>query len=121
VTWRSEGYYVNKRMPDELGGHTQHSWGAYSYVDYQLTTRMFAGMRFDVALPTVRLQDLHAWDVVPYLTYWQSEFVYLRLQLSYGENLPYLLVDDTLARRERDGRVMLQVNFAAGPHKHEKY
>jgi hypothetical protein len=122
LTWRTEYYFVDKQTPDDADG-TRQSWGLYSYIDYQLGTRWFAGVRGDAALPTIRApfndKDI-AWDVVPYLTFWQSEFVYLRLEYRHGENIPHTKEDGTLARRT-DNRVVLQVDFAAGPHKHEKY
>jgi hypothetical protein len=57
---------------------------------------------------------------VPYITFWQSEFVYLRLEYQHGERIPYVAFDETPARRT-DNRVLFQIDFAAGPHKHEKY
>jgi hypothetical protein len=120
LTWRSEFYYVNKEMPVGGPDEVQHSWGFYSYVDYQLATRWFCGVRYDLALPTIRDNDDLAWDVVPYITFWQSEFVYLRLEYSHGEKIPYIQPDGTLAR-QADNRILFQIDFAAGPHKHEKY
>jgi len=128
-TWRTEGYFVHKEtdaIPAEFSnGWTERdgdriSWGVYSYVDFQLNARWFLGVRGDVALPTIRVEDELAWDVVPYLTFWQSEFVYLRLEYQHGQKLLYVRPDDTIGLRT-DNRVMLQVDFAAGPHKHEKY
>ena len=122
-TWRTEYFYVHKETPEDLMDGVRQSWGVYSYIDYQLGTQWFAGLRFDAALPTIRRpyddRDV-AWDLVPYLTFWQSEFVYLRLEYRHVENLPYFDAEGALARRT-DNRVLLQVDFAAGPHKHEKY
>jgi hypothetical protein len=124
LTWRTEAYYAGKEVPDIVAGtgrdKMSHSWGLYSYLMYQLSTRWFCGARFDVALPTEREADTYAWDAVPFITFWQSEFVYLRLEYRHGQEIPYLTPEDTLARRT-DNRVLLQVDFAAGPHKHEKY
>jgi hypothetical protein len=135
LTWRTEYYFVDKQTPDDPDDGERQSWGLYSYIDYQLGTRWFAGVRGDAALPTIRGQyndDKIAWDVVPYVTFWQSEFVYLRLEYRHGRNIPHVLQsggagggtenkqDGALARRT-DNRVLFQVDFAAGPHKHEKY
>jgi hypothetical protein len=117
ITWRSELYYANKELPMD---QDQSSWGLYSYLQYQLSPRWFVGVRGDVAQPTVRSEDKLAWAVAPYLTFWQSEFVYLRLEYQHGRNIPYTTPDDRLARRT-DNRLLLQIDFAAGPHKHEKY
>ncbi len=120
LTWRSELYYANKEIPSASDTTMQHSWGAYSYIQHQLNAWWFWGVRGDIGLPTIRQSDEIAWDVVPYLTFWQSEFVYLRLEYRHGQHIPYISADDTLARR-MDNRVLLQIDFAAGPHKHEKY
>jgi hypothetical protein len=130
LTWRSEGYLVHRqtttRDEDISAGWAENdgdriSWGVYSYIDYQLATRWFAGVRGDLAIPTIRTkEDVFAWDVVPYLTFWQSEFVYLRLEYRYTRNIPFQQSDESFALRT-DHRVLLQIDFAAGPHKHEKY
>ncbi len=120
LTWRSEFFYTNiERGPDAPEDFSQ-SWGMYSYLQYQLSARWFVGLRGDVAVPTERVSDDIAWGVVPYVTLWQSEFVYLRLEYRHGQNIPYTTPADTLGRRT-DNRVLLQIDFAAGPHKHEKY
>jgi hypothetical protein len=77
-------------------------------------------VRGDIAVPTIRTRDEIAWDVVPYITLWQSEFVYLRLEYRHGQQLPYERPDGSLGLRT-DNRVVIQVDWAAGPHKHERY
>ena len=120
LTWRSELYYANKEQPAGSDERSPHAWGLYSYLQNQLSERWFVGVRGDVARPTIRAEEELTWDVVPYITFWQSEFVYLRLEGQHGEQVPYTAPDGTPARRE-DNRVLLQIDFAAGPHKHEKY
>jgi hypothetical protein len=117
LTWRSEAFWVAKQRGPSAW---RRSWGAYSYLDYQLAERWFAGVRGDVALPTERESQQTTWDVVPYLTFWQSEYVYVRLQYAYTRRLPVVRPGGELVRRD-DNRVLLQIDFAAGPHKHEKY
>ena len=56
--------------------------------------------------------DLFAWSVVPYVTWWQSEYVRLRGELRHTQ-------DDALA--DPVNEVLLQLTWAAGPHKHETY
>jgi len=120
LTWRTEFYFVDKELPPDAGTVYSRSWGLYSYLQKQLSARWFAGIRGDAARPTFRQRDLVAWDVVPYLTFWQSEFVYLRLEYQYGRNLPAWSETGGFMPRT-DNRLLLQLNFAAGPHKHEKY
>ena len=53
-----------------------------------------------------------AWVMSPTLTWWQSEYVRLRLEY------------DVLGRSfvpTNEGRLFLQVTLAMGPHKHETY
>jgi hypothetical protein len=128
-TWRTEGYFVKREMAREEEGAPlglwdpdgeRMSWGAFSYIDVQLHERWFMGVRGDLALPTVREEYEMAWDVVPYLTFWQSEFVYIRLEYQHGARIPHELPSERLGLRT-DDRVLIQVDWAAGPHKHEKY
>ena len=49
--------------------------------------------------------------VVPSLTWWQSEWIYLRLQYNYVK--PNQL--------SASHTIMAQVVWAVGPHKHETY
>ncbi len=119
-TWRSELYHASRELPEDRPRRWSRSTGLYSYVQYQLSERWFSGVRGDVVLSTVRDDDAPTWDVVPYVTFWQSEFVYLRLEYQHGERIPYATPEGTLARRT-DDRALLQIDFAAGPHKHEKY
>jgi hypothetical protein len=98
----------------------------YAYLFGRLSRRWVLGLRYDNAeLPGFRdeiyepaefLEGLRDVGWTPFLTYWQSEFVRLRLQ--------YQRVDrDFISFRgpETDNRLWLQVTFAAGPHKHESY
>ncbi|MBN2495486.1 MAG: hypothetical protein JXR96_12900 [Deltaproteobacteria bacterium] len=107
LTWRSEGFWVSKE--DLESAEYDHGWGVYSYLQYQLDAVWFVGLRGDLVEP-LGSDRLH-WLVVPYATFWQSEFVYIRMEFQHGE--PFADCHDT--------RLLLQVNWAAGPHKHEKY
>ena len=106
LTWRSVWFGVNK----ETAHGWEDGWGAYSYLQYQLAEQWYAGARIDAVWPLEEERERLLWQVVPYVTFWQSEFVYIRLEVRHGEHL-----DD------HDTRVLLQVDWAAGPHKHEKY
>ena len=56
--------------------------------------------------------DLYRWGVLPYLTWWQSEYVRLRGEYGYLVNEP---------TGESENRFTLQLTWAAGPHKHAIY
>jgi hypothetical protein len=110
MTWRTELFYVNKELSHN---RTITALGGYSYVDYRLSQRFVGGVRVDVAQPPMpENTDKILWQVVPYLTFWQSEFVLFRLEFRHmdGSDL-----------EQADNRVLLQIDWAAGPHKHERY
>jgi len=83
--------------------------GMWSMFDWLFAQNWHLSGRFDWAQnPDDATQS--AWLAGPALTWWQSEFVRLR-----GEY-------DLLGRPEdTPGKLLLQVTFAMGPHKHENY
>jgi len=109
-TLRGEGY-ANRR---EEGGGTTTYTGAYASAQYQLSRRLYAGVRVDWVEP-LALPGAHTWAVVPALTFWQSEWVYLRLEWQHQR--------DAVASggTEPGNRILLQTVWAIGPHKHETY
>jgi hypothetical protein len=109
LTWRSEFYYAQKE--DAATAEWDRAWGVYSYLQGQAGAAWFLGVRGDLARPMEDTAAPLVWGVTPYVTFWQSEFVFLRLE--------YNLVHGVSATAEH--RVAFQVSWAAGPHKHEKY
>jgi len=109
-TLRGEGY-LNRR---EVGGVAVRYTGAYVSAQYQLSRRLFAGARFDYVEP-LATPGQYTWAVVPALTWWQSEWVYLRLEWQHQR--------DALAGGSRDtqNQLVIQTVWAVGPHKHEIY
>ncbi len=110
ITWRSELFYLNQQV---IGGGRINAIGGYSYLDWRVSERWIVGIRGDFAQPpTTENNDQFLWQAVPYLTFWQSEFVYLRFQFNHlqGYHLP-----------DNDNRFTLQLDWAIGPHKHERY
>ena len=104
--FRNELILSQRQKP---GGNV-NTFGLYSYIENKLNARWWAGIRFDYSeLPTD--PENHEWGISPHLTWWQSEFVFYRLQLShfernYGE-------DETV--------LWFQSVWSMGPHKHEVY
>lgn len=84
--------------------------GFWSWGELRLSQSWLVGTRYEW---TENPQDTNetAWLLSPTLTWWQSEYVRLRAEY------------DLLGQIEepRDGRFLLQVTFAVGPHKHESY
>lgn len=88
----------------ELSGH-----GGYLQANHRLDRRWVAGARADW------LDGFgdgpRRFQIAPHVTWWQSEWVRLRLQYSYLE----------AAGRDPDHTLLLQAVWAMGPHKHETY
>ena len=109
--WRSEIYQVQKETI--ITDSTIKAWGGYSYVDYKLNERWNAGLRFDYTQPfETNNSGQYTYQFVPYLTWWQSHWMRFRLQYNYKNG-------NTLT--EADHLIRLQLTWAAGPHKHERY
>jgi hypothetical protein len=106
ITLRAEGYRLHAT---ELGT-TTNRYGTFVDLNAKLTRRWVLGTRYDWVEAPRGPSDTE-WRLTPSVTWWQSEFVYLRLE---GEH------------RHSDlegGRNMLslQAVWAMGPHKHETY
>jgi hypothetical protein len=106
LTFRTEGYRFHSREP----GATTTRYGMFADLSWQVSQRWGFGGRYDyVEAPRGALA--HEWQLSPTITWWQSEFVYLRLE---GQHHHQALLPD-------EDRLLLQVVFAMGPHKHETY
>ncbi|HJR16314.1 MAG TPA: hypothetical protein VJ808_05625 [Gemmatimonadales bacterium] len=106
ITFRAEGY----RLHATQLGATTNRYGGFLDLAARTSRRWIFGARYDHVEAPRGLADTE-WRITPHITWWQSEFVYLRLE---GEH------------RHTDlegGRNMLslQAVWAMGPHKHETY
>jgi len=109
LIWRSEFLYVYKKIS---ASQIIDTYGGYSYLQYKFARNWVVGARGDVVQPfQVNNAKQYLWDVVPYITWWQSPWVRLRLEYDH--------VDGNFRKKEE--RAIFQVTFAAGPHKHDKY
>jgi hypothetical protein len=106
ITFRAEGYRLHA---DELGT-TTNRYGTFLDLQARTSRRWVFGARYDYVEAPRGLDDTE-WRVVPSVTWWQSEFVYLRLE---GEHR-----DSELGGTQN--LVKLQAVWAMGPHKHETY
>jgi hypothetical protein len=106
ITLRAEGYRLHAT---ELGT-TTNRYGTFVDLNAKLTRRWVLGTRYDWVEAPRGLADTE-WRVTPSVTWWQSEFVFLRLE---GEH----------RHTDLDGAhnlLSLQAVWAMGPHKHETY
>jgi len=130
VEWRSELYVLNRDIlaPDDSGRDTINAWGGYSYLQSKVARNLIFGVRLDYfepdskdyaetadlsLVPVAYLdKDPHRWQVGPYVTWWQSDWVRLRGEYNYGWG-------DGMEPEEHI--FWGQANFAIGPHKHDRY
>ncbi len=125
--WRTEIYKIQKEVlaPDGSGEDTLEAWGFYSYFQQKLNRTTDVGLRYDYYRPddkawggepfaplAVTSADGEQKMYSPYITYQQSPFVKYRLEWN-------ALRSKDLGQDEN--RLVFQVIFAAGPHKHERY
>ncbi|NNF38361.1 MAG: hypothetical protein HKN71_06825 [Gemmatimonadetes bacterium] len=97
--------------PTEEHDLAGHALGVWSLAELRLSRSWLVGARFDRTENPLD-PDETAWLVSPTLSWWQSEFVRLRAE--------YDLMGRSFVTG-REGRLLLQVTFAMGPHKHETY
>ena len=104
-TVRGELWQLNR----EFSGTGPARRGWYADATWKLNRRLVVGTRYD----NVQSPDTAAteWAVTPTLTYWQSEFVFIRGGWERSR-------DVFGATRDR---VTIQAVFAMGPHKHELF
>ncbi len=106
VTLRAEGY---RFRGTELGSTTTR-YGMFADLVGQVSTRWILGTRVDWLEEPRGVRNTE-WQVTPTLTWWESEFVYLRLEGRHHR----------LADGSTDNQLVFQTVFAMGPHKHETY
>jgi hypothetical protein len=105
VTFRAEGYRLRAH---ELGVPTTR-YGAFADLVARVSQRWILGARYDY-VETPRGPYSKEWQISPTITWWESEFVYLRLEGQHHHD----------AGTDQD-RLLFQAVFAMGPHKHETY
>jgi hypothetical protein len=105
VELRSAWYFATQ----EIAGARQTGHGGYGQVNARLNRRLVLGTRVDYL--DGYGSDPRIVQVVPSLSWWQSEWVRLRLQYNFVKP----------AAADPSHTVLLQVVWAMGPHKHESY
>lgn len=86
------------------------SWGGYVSVQNKLNARLWTSLRADYTqLPDDAGQNISALAFT--LDYWQSEFVFFRIQIDR--------IERTFA--DNENRLLFQTVWSMGPHKHEAY
>jgi len=132
LEWRSELFFLNRDIyaPNVSAGSRDslESWGAFSYVQAKIDRNLYLGIRgdyydadsksyadtySDMIQPfAYTASEAYVWQISPYTTIWQSEFVRFHVEYNYT---------DGHAIQEPGHTVALQAVVAVGPHKHERY
>jgi len=129
IEWRSEAYIVDKEIlaPDGSGKDHIKPWGFYSSLLAKLNRRITVNLRFDYYQPEIKeyanflnlspsqivtTADAYRQQTGINLTWFQSPFVKFRVGYAYASGRGTGADENT---------VRLQMVFAAGPHKHERY
>ena len=111
-TLRGELWALNRKF--DLAGPAYFDrtrYGGYVATDIKLNRRWTFSTRGDYVQSPNPGVAAHEWAVTPALTFWQSEFVFLRGQYEHSRDI---------TRTSKD-RLTLQMVFAMGPHKHELF
>jgi hypothetical protein len=109
-TLRAEGFALRRSIAGVPGTRV----GGYVGADLQLSRRLHLGGRFDYVEPLTPVAG-RVWALVPRLTWWQSEWVFLRAEWQHQSN------PVAAGERQDTDRFLLQVVWSIGPHKHESY
>jgi hypothetical protein len=108
-TVRGEGFAVRRRM----AGLGETRYGGYAGAELQLSRQIHVGGRFDAV---ERFDGLrHVWATSAHVTWWQSEWVFGRAEWQHEA------VPSPASGRDHADRLVLQVVWSVGPHKHENY
>jgi len=96
-------------LQKEVAGAGRTRLGGYVGTTYKLNQRFIAGLRYDyVESPEFGVITR---QLIPSLTMWQSEWVFLRAQYQWQR----------VANATATHQIALQAVWAIGPHKHETY
>lgn len=132
LEWRSELFFLNRDIyaPNVVTGRRDslESWGAFSYLQAKVDRQVYLGIRGDYynadSKPYADLypgiinpfaytdNDADVWQVSPYVTIWQSEYVRFHVEYNYTDGHTIQGPGHTVG---------LQMVCAVGPHKHERY
>ena len=113
--WKSEIFYATYQMPNELIS----SKSFYSSIQNKLSARWWISGRLGWSEPITQ-DDQYEWDYTLALDFWQSEFVFFRLQYQYNQR--NLFTPAPISYQvPSDHSLILQICWAMGPHKHEAY
>lgn len=105
---KGEWYWVEQEV-DLADAGTTLGRGGWAQASYRFGRRWVAGLRGDYLLGIDSDPDMY--QLVPTLSWWQSEWVRIRLQYNYLK----------AANAGGSHTVLLQVVWAVGPHRHDSY
>ncbi|MFC2076268.1 hypothetical protein ACFLT7_04215 [candidate division KSB1 bacterium] len=115
IDWKTELLMGRREVP---GGQIS-SRGFYTSLQNKLNARWWVSGRVGYTeLPYDSSQ--HEWDFTGCVDFWQSEFVFIRLQYQYSRR-EFTSVLNHPGAYPNDSSIVFHVCWAMGPHKHEAY
>jgi len=115
LEWKTELYYGHRETPSGI----VRSKGFYSLVHRKLNSRIWIGGRVGYSEMPYD-SDQHEWDYSLNFDFWQSEFVFYRIQYQYNSR-DIAFLPEAAGQYPSNHTVVLQFSWAMGPHKHEAY
>ncbi len=113
--WKSEVFYATYQMTEE----TLSSKSFYSSIQNKLSSRWWISGRIGFS-EDIMSDDQYEWDYTMALDFWQSEFVFFRLQYQYNQRNLFMPAPMSY-ELPSDHSLLLQICWAMGTHKHEAY
>jgi len=113
--WKSEIFYATYQTESDI--ITSKSF--YSSIQNKLSARWWITGRIGMYEP-LKDDEQFKWDYTLALDFWQSEFVFFRLQYQYNYRNLWTPGPETFDIPS-DHSLILQICWAMGPHKHSAY
>ena len=115
LDWKTEFLFSRRNTP----GNQIYSKGFYSSLQNKLNARWWISGRIGYSeMPYDNEQ--HEWDFTGCADFWQSEFVFFRMQYQYSLR-EFTDVINCPGPYPNDHSFIFHVCWAMGPHKHEAY
>ena len=112
LTVRGEYWNLHR----SFSGVATTRYGGYADATWKLNRRYTVSTRWDWLQAADPMVASHEWAITPALTYWQSEFVFLRALFEHA-----CFIDPGQPTCTTHDRFTIQAVFAMGPHRHELF
>jgi hypothetical protein len=115
MDWKTELYYGFNETPAGI----VRSMGFYSLIHRKLNSRFWVGGRVGYSQMPYDSEQFE-WDYNINIDFWQSEFVFYRIQYQYNQR-DILFLPEAAGSYPSNHTIVFQFSWAMGPHKHDAY